>query len=114
MTRPYAAVGSAALGGPAMTRDSIFRLASITKPVTAAAVMMLIEDGLIALEDPIGRSLPDFLAERLFEPLGMTDTAFHVPARWASLASTRGTSPAATAGWAAPAPRPTPSPPPAP
>ena len=27
-----------------------------------------------------GRSLPDFLAERIFEPLGMTDTAFHVPA----------------------------------
>ncbi|MFG6191741.1 serine hydrolase domain-containing protein [Nonomuraea sp. JJY05] len=61
-TMEVAAVGSAALDGPAMTRDSIFRIASITKPVTAAAVMMLIEDGLIGLEDPIGRWLPE-LAE---------------------------------------------------
>ncbi|GAA3186414.1 serine hydrolase domain-containing protein [Nonomuraea roseoviolacea] len=57
-----AAVGSAALDGPPMTRDSIFRLASITKPVTAAAVMMLVEEGRIALDDPVGRWLPE-LAE---------------------------------------------------
>ena len=166
--------------------DSIARVASITKPITAAAVMLLVEDGLVALGDPVarwlpelaspqvvrtpsspvddvvpaarpitvedlltfragwgfpsdftlpavgelfqklpvfgpretpdewvttlgsvpmlyqpgeawlyntcsdiqgvliarvsGRSLPEFLAERIFEPLGMTDTAFHVPA----------------------------------
>ena len=40
-----AVVGSAAIGGGAMARDSIFRLASVTKPITAAAVMMLVEDG---------------------------------------------------------------------
>ena len=43
-----AAVGSAAAGGAAMTRDSIFRLASITKPITAAAIMILVDDGRIA------------------------------------------------------------------
>jgi CubicO group peptidase (beta-lactamase class C family) len=59
-----AAVGSMALGGAAMTRDSIFRFASITKPITAAAVMMLVEDGRIALDDPVGRWLPE-LAEPL-------------------------------------------------
>ena len=42
-----------------MARDSIFRVASITKPITAAAVMMLVDDGRIALEDPIGRWLPE-------------------------------------------------------
>src|SRR5215471_7344477 len=57
-----AAVGSAAVGGAPMARDSIFRFASITKPITAAAVMMLVEDGRIALDDPVGRWLPE-LAE---------------------------------------------------
>lgn len=54
-----AAVGSVAIGGAPMTADSIFRLASITKPITAAAVMMLAEDGRIALEDPVVRWLPE-------------------------------------------------------
>ena len=173
-----ATAGSAWLGGPAMARDSIFRIASLTKPITAAAVLVLVEDGRIDLADPVvvrtpsspvddvvpatrpitvfdllsaqagygfaadftlpavqrladvqkdgrepqsfpeadvwmaelsrvpllyqpgeswlydtcsalqgvlvsrvsGRSLPEFLAERVLEPLGMTDTAFAVPA----------------------------------
>jgi CubicO group peptidase (beta-lactamase class C family) len=54
-----AAVGSKAVGGAPMARDSIFRLASITKPITAAAVMMLVEDGRIALHDPVDQWLPE-------------------------------------------------------
>jgi CubicO group peptidase (beta-lactamase class C family) len=54
-----AAVGSATVGGPAMARDSIFRIASTTKPITAAAVMMLVEDGLLALDDPVEQWLPE-------------------------------------------------------
>jgi CubicO group peptidase (beta-lactamase class C family) len=54
-----AVVGSAAVDGAPMTRDSIFRLASITKPITAAAVMMLIEDGSIAVQDPVDQLLPE-------------------------------------------------------
>jgi CubicO group peptidase (beta-lactamase class C family) len=54
-----AAVGSATIGGAPMARDSIFRIASITKPITAAAVMMLIEDGRIGLDDPVDRWLPE-------------------------------------------------------
>ena len=57
-----AAVGAMTVGGAAMDRDSIFRFASITKPITAAAVMMLVDDGRIALDDPVGRWLPE-LAE---------------------------------------------------
>ncbi len=46
------AVGSADVDGVApMARESIFRIASITKPITAAAVMVLLEDGRIALDD---------------------------------------------------------------
>ena len=54
-----AAVGSVAVGGPPMTEDSIFRLASITKPITAAAVLMLIDDGVLRLDDPVARWLPE-------------------------------------------------------
>jgi len=54
-----AAVGTLSLGGAPMTRDSIFRLASITKPVTAAAVMLLVQDGRIALDDPVATWLPE-------------------------------------------------------
>jgi CubicO group peptidase (beta-lactamase class C family) len=49
-------------GSAAMARDSIFRIASITKPIAAAAVMVLVEDGVVGLEDPIARWLPE-LAE---------------------------------------------------
>lgn len=50
------AVGTADVAGTSpMARDSIFRIASITKPITAAAVMMLVEDGRIALDDPVGQ-----------------------------------------------------------
>ncbi|MFC8131953.1 serine hydrolase domain-containing protein [Streptomyces sp. NPDC057302] len=55
-----AAVGSVDVGGSApMARDSIFRIASLTKPVVAAAVMMLVEEGRIALDDPVGEWLPE-------------------------------------------------------
>jgi CubicO group peptidase (beta-lactamase class C family) len=57
-----AAAGSTAIGGAPMARDSIFRFASITKPITAAAVMLLVEDGRIALDDPVARWLPGHTA----------------------------------------------------
>jgi CubicO group peptidase (beta-lactamase class C family) len=42
-----------------MARDSIFRLASVTKLITAAAVMLLVDDGAIRLDDPVDRWLPE-------------------------------------------------------
>jgi CubicO group peptidase (beta-lactamase class C family) len=42
-----------------MARDSVFRIASLTKLITAAAVMALVQDGLIALDDPVGEWLPE-------------------------------------------------------
>lgn len=54
-----AVVGSAAVDGAPMARDSIFRLASITKPITAAAVMMLVEDARMSLHDPVAEWLPE-------------------------------------------------------
>ncbi|WP_030576236.1 serine hydrolase domain-containing protein [Streptomyces anulatus] len=52
--------GTAGLAGSApMRRDSLFRLASITKPIVAAAAMTLVEDGLIAPADPVAAWLPE-------------------------------------------------------
>ncbi len=54
------AVGSADVDGTCpMARESIFRIASITKPIIAAAVMSLVEEGRIALEDPVRNWLPE-------------------------------------------------------
>lgn len=41
-------------------RDSLFRLYSMTKPVTAAAVMLLVERGIVDLLDPIAKYIPSF------------------------------------------------------
>jgi CubicO group peptidase (beta-lactamase class C family) len=43
-----------------LQRDSIFRIASLSKPVTAAATMSLWEDGLFQLDDPISKVAPEF------------------------------------------------------
>lgn len=43
-----------------MTRDTIFRLYSMSKPVTSTAVMMLLEEGKIDLLDPVAKYLPSF------------------------------------------------------
>ncbi len=58
-----AAAGHADLDGTRpMARNSIFRIASATKPIIAAAVMILIEDGRIALDEPVGHWLPELSA----------------------------------------------------
>lgn len=57
-----------------MQRDTIFRIASMTKPVTVAAAMALIEEGKLALSDPITRWLPEMADMRvLVEPTGPLD-----------------------------------------
>jgi CubicO group peptidase (beta-lactamase class C family) len=44
----------------AMTPDSIFRIYSMTKTITSVALMMLVEEGRVSLEDPLSRYLPGF------------------------------------------------------
>jgi CubicO group peptidase (beta-lactamase class C family) len=43
-----------------MQKDSFFRLASMTKPVSATAVLMLVEDGRLRLDDPVSKYLPSY------------------------------------------------------
>ena len=44
----------------AMTHDTVFRMASMTKPIASVALMMLYEEGRFQLRDPISRWLPEF------------------------------------------------------
>jgi len=69
------AAGCADVGGTCpMGRDSIFRIASITKPITAAAVMMLVEDGQITLDDPVAPWLPELASPAVVRtPAGPVD-----------------------------------------
>jgi CubicO group peptidase (beta-lactamase class C family) len=71
-----AAAGVMAVGGPPMRPDTLFRIASITKPVTAALVLSLAEDGLLGLEEPVDRLLPELADRRVLRrPDGpLTDT----------------------------------------
>lgn len=51
--------------GEAFTVDSPVRIASMTKPVTAVAAMMLVEDGRISLDDPVSDYIPEFAGLRV-------------------------------------------------
>ncbi len=53
--------------GPAMTLDTVFRIASMTKAVTSVAAMQLVEQGKLGLDVPIGKVLPTFAAPPVLE-----------------------------------------------
>jgi CubicO group peptidase (beta-lactamase class C family) len=74
------AAGQLSMSGPPMARDSLFRIASMTKPVTGAATMALIEEGLIGLNEPVDRLLPELADRRVLREISgpLDDT---VPAR---------------------------------
>ncbi len=71
--------------------DSLFRIYSMTKPITSVAFMMLVEEGLVALEDPVHRFIPSwrdlgvydsgvhgaFVTRRTNEPMRMIDLLRH-------------------------------------
>jgi CubicO group peptidase (beta-lactamase class C family) len=70
------AIGRQSVGGAPMRRDTLFRIASMTKPITAVATLMLVEEGKVSLDEPVDRLLPE-LANRqvqrsLTGPLGDT------------------------------------------
>ena len=46
--------------GKPMAEDTIFRIYSMTKPITSVALMMLVEEGKIALDDPVHRYIPEW------------------------------------------------------
>jgi len=58
-----AVAGEMEPGGRPMRRDTLFRIASVTKPMTAATVLAQVDDGVLALDEPVERLLPE-LADR--------------------------------------------------
>src|SRR6476619_2953271 len=50
-----------------MTADSVFWIASMTKAITAAAGMQLVEQGKLSLDEPIGKVLPDLASPQVLE-----------------------------------------------
>jgi CubicO group peptidase (beta-lactamase class C family) len=73
------AIGAKAVGGDPVRRDSIFRITSMTKPITAAAAMILVEECKIRLDEPVDRLLPELanrkILKRLDGPLDDTEPA---------------------------------------
>lgn len=58
--------------GTVMKDDAIFRIASMTKPVTSAAIMMLYEEGKFLLDDPISKYIPEFKEPKVLTADGKT------------------------------------------
>jgi CubicO group peptidase (beta-lactamase class C family) len=62
------AMGVTAFGGnEPMKRDTIFRITSMTKPILALATMMLVEDGALALNEPVDRLLPELARRKVLK-----------------------------------------------
>ena len=64
------AIGMQAVGGSVpMKRDTIFRISSMTKPITAAATMILVEECRLRLDEPVDRLLPELADRRVLRSL---------------------------------------------
>lgn len=59
-----------------MVNDTIFRIASMTKPITSVAIMRLVEEGKIRLDDPIGTYLPEYKAREVIAAFNEKDGSF--------------------------------------
>jgi CubicO group peptidase (beta-lactamase class C family) len=53
--------------GEPMPKDALFRIASMTKPITAIGIMMLEQAGKLSVDDPVERHLPEFKGQLLVE-----------------------------------------------
>lgn len=63
--REVVAVGEQALGGPPMRPDAMMQVQSMTKAVTAAATLRLVEQGRLGLDDPVAQWLPELAEPRV-------------------------------------------------
>ena len=64
-------IGDKAFGdSEPIERDAIFRIASVTKPIAGVAAMLLVQEGAMALDEPIGRWLPELANPRVLRSLG--------------------------------------------
>ncbi|WP_397570933.1 serine hydrolase domain-containing protein [Schlesneria sp. T3-172] len=64
-----------------MPVDALFRIASMTKPITAIGIMMLVDDGKLSVDDPVEKHLPEFRGQLLIETAGKDQLALKKPSR---------------------------------
>lgn len=62
--------------GLAMKPDAIFRIASMTKPVTSVALMMLVDAGKVGLDDPVSKYLPEFKSRPVIAKFNEADASY--------------------------------------
>ena len=68
------------VAGKPMTRDTMFRIASMTKPITSVAILMLMEEGKLKLDDPITKWAPEFANLKVLkEATGPLDALYDSP-----------------------------------
>ncbi len=73
-------LGIADLGtGRPMTPATVFWIASMTKSVTATALMMLVDEGKVGIDDPVGKYLPEFKGQRVLAEPGQDHTRLRTP-----------------------------------
>ena len=78
----HEAVGLAKIeGNVPMLKDTMFRIASMTKPITAMGVMLLVEEGKIAVDDPVEKHLPEFKGQMLVSARDKETITLKKPAR---------------------------------
>ena len=58
--------------GVPVERDTLFRIYSMTKPITSTAVMMLYEEGHFSLDDPVGKFIPELASLKVYDGMGET------------------------------------------
>jgi CubicO group peptidase (beta-lactamase class C family) len=64
-----------------MGKDALFRIASMTKPITAIAIMILAEEGKLSIQDPVEKILPEFRGQRLVASRSPDGLVLKKPAR---------------------------------
>jgi len=64
-----------------MRKDTLFRIASMTKPVTAIGIMILADEGKLSLDDDVARHLPEFTGQMLVAEQGKDAVRLKMPAR---------------------------------
>ncbi|TCS12649.1 serine hydrolase domain-containing protein [Caulobacter sp. BK020] len=76
----YQTFGKTAIGGKPMTRDTIFRIYSQTKPVTGVAMMILFEEGRWRLDDPVTKFVPELANLQVYKGQNPDGTFITEPA----------------------------------
>lgn len=78
----FDAVGQRQLEAPQpMTQDTLFRIASMTKPVTAIGIMLLVDEGRLAVDDQVQKYLPEFRGQMLVASRSSESVMLRQPAR---------------------------------